>query len=105
MTMEIGVDVTKMNDKLFDILTIVEYCVTVWGGEGSIITSTNEGENGRFADRHNVLIVKIKRAKNVSLVCGKLAAVLAPNYNIVKDKGLIRIKWDPKREKGNEKCQ
>ena len=93
--MIIGVDVTKINGRLFDILPIVEYCVTVWGGEGSTITSTNEGENGRFADRRYVLIVKIKRAQNVSLVCRKLAAVLAPNYNIVKDKGLIRITQDP----------
>ncbi len=28
---------------------------------------------------------------------------LGPNYNIVKDYSIIKIEWDPKREKGNEK--
>ena len=103
MTMKIEVDVTKINGRLYDILPVVECCVATCRCEGNIITSTNEGENGRLADCPNVLIVKIKKARNVSLVCWRLKEWLGPNYDIVKDIEIIRIKWDPKREKGNEK--
>ncbi len=97
MIMKIGVDVTEINDRLYDILPVVEYCVKAWGGGGSTITSTNEGEDGKFADRRNVLVVEIKRARNVSLVSGKLKGMLEPGYNIVKDNRRIRLKWGPKQ--------
>ena len=103
MPMKIGVGVTVLYERLYDILPAVERCVTAYGGEGSIITSTNEGEGGRFAARRNVLVVDIRRKKNRLLVRRRLKERLGPNYNIVEDDRMIRIKWDPKREKGNEK--
>ncbi|MBA7604085.1 hypothetical protein ES703_11203 [subsurface metagenome] len=103
--MKIGVDVTEVNGRLYDILPIIKHCITTYGCEGYITTSTSEKEKERFGDNRNVLVVEIKRADNVSLVCRTLKLWLGPNYNIVEDNGLIRITWDPKREKGNEKCQ
>ncbi len=103
MPIKIRVDVTEINDRLSDILPMVECCVATYGCWGSIITSTSEGENGRFADCRNVLIVKIKRARNVSFMCWRLKEWLGPNYNIIKDQGLIRIKWKTKRKKGKGK--
>ncbi|MBA7704084.1 hypothetical protein ES703_112882 [subsurface metagenome] len=103
MPMKIGVDVTDVNGSLYDILPIVECCVTACGGEGYITTLTSEKKDDSVADRRNVLIVDIKRAQNVSLVQRRLKVWLGPNYNIVKDHGMIKIEWDPKREKGNEK--
>jgi hypothetical protein len=103
MIMKIGVGVTELYERLYDILPIVEDCVTAYGGAGSMITSTNEGEWGRFAARRNVLVVDIKRAQNRLLVSGKLSGVLGPDYNIIECQGMVKIKWDPKREKGNEK--
>ncbi|MBA7672543.1 hypothetical protein ES703_80720 [subsurface metagenome] len=97
MPMKIGVDVTELYYKLYDILPVVDRCVTAYGGEGNIFTSTNEGEGGRFAARRNVLIVDIRRKKNRRLVRRRLKEWLGLNYNIVTDYGLIRIKWDPKR--------
>jgi len=103
MTLKIEVDVTEVNGRLYDILPIVECCVTACGCEGSITTLTSEEEKGRFFVRRNVLIVDVKRAANASLVQRRLKVWLGPNYNIVKDHGMIEIEWDPKREKGNEK--
>ena len=97
MPMKIGVDVTELYYKLYDILPVVDRCVTAYGGEGNIFTSTNEGEGGRFAARRNVMVVNIRRKKNRRLVCRRLKERLGLNYNIVTDYGLIRIKWDPKR--------
>ncbi|MBA7704083.1 hypothetical protein ES703_112881 [subsurface metagenome] len=105
MVMKTGVEVTAMNGRFYDILEIVERCATASGCEGYITTLTSEGEKGRFADRRNVLVVEIKRAQNVSLMYRKMKEIIGPNYNIVEDNGIIRIKWDPEREKGNEKCQ
>ena len=103
MTLKIGVGVTELYERLYDILPTVKRCVRAYGGGGSMITSTSEKEKKRFGDKRNVLVVEIIRPDNVSLVCGTLEGMLGPNYNIVKDNGIIRIKWDPKREKGNEK--
>ena len=103
MVMKTGVDVTEINDRLYAILPTVERCVRAYGGEGNILTSTSKGENGRFFVRRNALVVDVMRGHKVSLVCRKLKEWLGPDYNIVKDRGLIKIKWDPKREKGNEK--
>ena len=103
MPMKIGFDVTEVNGRLYDILPTVKRCVTAYGGEGNIIKSMSTGENGRFFVRRNVLIVDVMRRHKVLLVCRKLKEWLGPDYNIVKDRGLIKIKWDPKREKGNEK--
>ncbi|MBA7704085.1 hypothetical protein ES703_112883 [subsurface metagenome] len=105
MTLKIGVDVTELYERLYDILPAVERCVTAYGGKRSMIASTREGEWGRFAARRNVLMVDIRGKKNGLLVCRKLKEWLGLDYNIVEDNGIIRIKWDPKREKGNEKCQ
>ncbi len=105
MPVKRGVEVTAMNGRLYDIVQIVERCVTACGGRGYITTLKSGGEKGRFADRRNGLIVEIKRARNVSLVCRHLKLWLGPNYNIVEGNGIIRIKWETKRKKGNEKCQ
>ncbi|MBA7604084.1 hypothetical protein ES703_11202 [subsurface metagenome] len=95
--MKIGVGVKDVNGRLYEILPIIESCVTAYGGGGSMITSTNEAKWRRFTARRNVLVVEIKRARNVSLVCGKLKGMLEPGYNIVKDHRRIRIKWGPKQ--------
>jgi len=103
MTLKIGVGVTELYERLYDILPAVEYCVTGYGGERSMIASTREGEWGRFAARRNVLLVDIKGNDNRLLVRRRLKERLGPNYNIVEDNGMIRIKWDRERKKGNEK--
>ena len=103
MTTKTGVEVTAMNGRLYDILEIVERCYTASGCEGSKTTLTSEGEKGRFAARRNVLVVDIIRPDNVSLVQRRLKLWLGPNYNIVKGYGIIRIEWETKRKKGNEK--
>ncbi|MBA7704081.1 hypothetical protein ES703_112879 [subsurface metagenome] len=97
MVIKIGVDVTEINDRLYDILPFIESCVTVWGGEGNILTSTSKGKRGGFGEKCNVLVVEIIRPDNVSLVYRKLKEIIGPNYNIVKDYGIIRIKWDPEQ--------
>jgi len=102
MTIKTEVDVTELYYRLCDILPVVENCITFYGGEGNILTSTSEGEGGRFAARRNVLVVEIIRPEKVSLVCRKLAGVLGPNYNIVEDNGIISIKWDPKQREVRE---
>ena len=103
MTIKIGVGVKDVSGRLYDILPMVERCVAACGCESSIITATRSGENGRLKDRLSVLVVDLTRKNKAVWVCRNLKEWLGPNYNIVKDCGLIRIKWDPKREKGNEK--
>lgn len=97
MLMKIGVNVTDIEDRLYDILPIVEACIKFGGSRDSIITSANEEKKERFGGKRNVLIVDIKRIKNLSWMCQMLEGNLSTNYNIVKDWGLIRIKWDPKK--------
>ncbi|MBA7672542.1 hypothetical protein ES703_80719 [subsurface metagenome] len=103
MTMKTGVNVIKIDDRLSDILPYVEYCVKACGGGGSIITSAREKENGRFVDRHNVLVVEIENLGNVLLACKETARIIGPDYKIVADHGLIRITWDPINKEGNDK--
>ncbi|MBA7531757.1 hypothetical protein ES705_23978 [subsurface metagenome] len=97
MPMKIGVDVTEINDRLYDILPIVEFYVKDYGGGGSIITSASEEENGRFGGKYNVLVVEIIKPDILSLVYRKMKEIISPNYNIVEDNGIIKIKWDPKQ--------
>ncbi len=104
MPIKIRVDVTEINDRLSDILPIIESYAKIYGGEGSIITSTREGENGELFKRSNVLIVIIAREQNMALISRELERMISPGYNIVEKHGVIKITWDHKREKGNEKC-